>query len=196
MNATVTADKNPGDAGPSTAGDRHEDGSARRRRGANETKTMSRPVLAMELEQEFRAVADGEGCELVHVGFHGNILRVTLDHPDGVTHEHCASVSRQLSALLDVDDFGAGRYVLEVSSPGLDRPLYRPEDWQRFVGNLIRVTFVERKDGESRKRTFVGRLETFENRDGGQARVVDEANDSVQNISLLDVEQARLEIEL
>ncbi len=157
---------------------------------------MSRPVLAMELEQEFRAVADGEGCELVHVGFHGNILRVTLDHPDGVTHEHCASVSRQLSALLDVDDFGAGRYVLEVSSPGLDRPLYRPEDWQRFVGNLIRVTFVERKDGESRKRTFVGRLETFENRDGGQARVVDEANDSVQNISLLDVEQARLEIEL
>lgn len=157
---------------------------------------MSRPVLALELEQEFRAVADGVGCELVHVGYHGNVLRVTLDHPDGVTHEHCASVARQLSALLDVDDFGTGRYVLEVSSPGLDRPLYRPEDWQRFVGSLIRVTVVERRDGETSKCTLVGRLEAFDESDGGRAQVAEESTGSVRTISLIDVERARLEIEL
>jgi ribosome maturation factor RimP len=157
---------------------------------------MSRPVLALELEQEFRAVADGVGCELVHVGFHGNVLRVTLDHLDGVTHEHCTSVARQLSALLDVDDFGTGRYVLEVSSPGLDRPLYRPADWQRFVGNLVRVTYIEREDGETCKRTLVGRLKAFEEGDGGRAQIADDSTGSVREISLVDVERARLEIDL
>ncbi len=157
---------------------------------------MSRPALAPELEDEFRAVVNGVGCELVQVAFSGNTLQVMLDHPEGVTIEHCTNVSRQISALLDVDDFGRGRYILEVSSPGLDRPLLRPEDWQRFVGSLLRVTFFEHLDDERHKRTIVGRLQQFDPEGDGLATVADETTETTWDIFLTNVERARLEIEI
>lgn len=157
---------------------------------------MSRTVLAPELEAEFRAVAAGFGCEVVQVVFSGNILSVMLDHPDGVTLGHCSDVSRQLSTLLDVDDYGRGRYVLEVTSPGLDRPLLRPADWQRFVGRLVRVTFVEQSEGERSKKTIVGRLDAFDPAGGGQATLIEQTSETVRGISLADIERARLEIEI
>jgi ribosome maturation factor RimP len=75
----------------------------------------------------------------------------------GVSLGDCEHVARQASALLDVADFGGGRYVLEVSSPGLDRALYRPSDYRRFRGRLARVTFDDPATGG--KRTLVGRLD-------------------------------------
>jgi hypothetical protein len=80
---------------------------------------------------ELAAIAESVGCELVRVEFKGGVLRLMLDREPGserlgVSHEDCANVSRQASALLDVVDFGPARYTLEVTSPGLDRPLYRP----------------------------------------------------------------------
>jgi len=160
--------------------------------------TKSRTVLAKELEDEFRAVAASEGCELLDVEFHGGTLRVVLDHPDGVAIDRCARVSKQLSALLDVDDFGAGRYLLEVTSPGLDRPLRRPADWRRFAGRLVRVTFVHRRQDQdvASKSTVVARLEAFDEADGGRARLLDEASGTAWDLRLADVERARLEVEL
>ncbi|HVT57422.1 MAG TPA: hypothetical protein VHR45_03395 [Thermoanaerobaculia bacterium] len=75
---------------------------------------------------------------------------------EGVSLADCERVARQVSALLDVLDFGAGRYLLEVSSPGLDRPLYRPRDYHRFLGRRARVTFEE--PGAHSKKTVSGRL--------------------------------------
>jgi ribosome maturation factor RimP len=75
----------------------------------------------------------------------------------GVSLGDCEHVARQASAFLDVADFGGGRYVLEVSSPGLDRALYRPSDYRRFRGRLARVTFDDPATGG--KRTVVGRLD-------------------------------------
>jgi ribosome maturation factor RimP len=151
-------------------------------------------VLSQTIESELRRIAESEGCELLDVEFHGSVLRIILDHPDGVTLEHCASFSRQASAVLDLEDFGPSSYVLEVSSPGLDRKLYGPRDYERFVGRLVRVTFqVQETD---RRRTVVGSLEAFSQRDGGGIAVRDRENGERLELPLASIALARLEIDL
>jgi ribosome maturation factor RimP len=110
-------------------------------------------------------VAASSGLEVVEVEVRGGgksrMLRVTIDKPSGVTHEDCANLSRELGTILDVEDaMPGGRYVLEVSSPGLDRKLTRPQDFERFVGSLIKLMTREPVNGD---RHFEGRLEGFEN---------------------------------
>lgn len=146
------------------------------------------------LRAELAGVAQSAGCELVHVEWKAGVLRLVIDRPEGgVSHEHCATVSRQASALLDVVDFGAGRYTLEVSSPGLDRPLYRPEDYGRFVGRLARITYQPPGEG---KRTVLARLREFEPAGGGRAIVDDEQSGQLLVIPLSQILRARLEVEL
>src|SRR3954468_1088259 len=106
------------------------------------------PSRIAEIMPELEAVAQAVGCELVHAELKGGVLRLFVDRPEGVTLAECEQVSRQVSALLDVLDFGAGRYVLEVSSPGLDRQLYRPPDYERFAGHLARVTYEDPETGK------------------------------------------------
>lgn len=156
-----------------------------------------RSVIDDDLERELAAVAERAGCELVHAEFKGGVLRLFIDRPEeGVTLADCELVSKQVSPLLDVLDFGSGRYTLEVSSPGLDRQLYRARDFERFVGRKVRVTFFE--DGG--KRTVVGRLEAFDDDEGGGTATVAEedrgAASATHAIPLSDVSVARLEIEL
>jgi len=163
---------------------------------------MGSRLLDPELEAEIAAIAESMGCELLEVEFRGGALRLVLDHPQGVTHAHCQSVSKQVSALLDVADFGSSRYVLEVSSPGLDRKLYGPRDYERFEGRLARVTFISPQTRV--KRTIVGRIGGLEPprqaEDGRElAReltVVEERSGEPFKIALADIEKARLEIEL
>lgn len=145
------------------------------------------------LVTELEAIAESVGCELVRVEFKGGVLRLVLDRePAGVSHEDCANVSRQASALLDVVDFGPARYTLEVSSPGLDRPLYRPEDYGRFAGRLARITI--QPPGE-RKKTVVARLAGFDPSGGGKVTVTGEKGET-QVIPLPQVLKAKLEIEI
>jgi ribosome maturation factor RimP len=145
------------------------------------------------LWDELAAVADAAGVELVHVEFKGGMLRLVIDRPDGgVSVDDCATVSRQVSALLDVVDFGPSHYVLEVTSPGLDRPLYRPEDYGRFVGRLARFTVLEPEGG---KRTEVGRLEGYDP-DRGVVSFRKEEGQELVELPLAIIDNARLEIEL
>ena len=150
------------------------------------------------LHDELAGVAKGAGCELVHVEWKGGVLRLVIDREGGVSHEDCANVSRQSSALLDVLDFGAGRYTLEVSSPGLDRPLYRPEDYGRFAGKLARITY-QPAGGEpgsrETKRTVVARLQGWDPA-GGTVTAVDEKKQETLVLPLSQILRARLEIEL
>lgn len=120
---------------------------------------MGSVVIDERLQAELAQAANRCGCELLDVQFGAGVLRLILDREGGVTLEDCETVSRDVSALLDVEDFGAGRYTLEVSSPGLDRPLYGPRDYERFAGSRVRVTFDDEGSG---KRTVVGRLERFD----------------------------------
>jgi ribosome maturation factor RimP len=164
--------------------------------------------LDSALLTELAEVAKGAGCELVHAELKGNVLRLFIDREGsegegGVTHADCEHVSRQASALLDVADFGKGRYILEVSSPGLDRQLYGPRDYARFTGKLVRVTFENPAAGV-RKRTVVGRLREYRpgapsadpGRIAGEIEVAEERSGEVLAIPLADIKMARLEIEL
>jgi ribosome maturation factor RimP len=86
-------------------------------------------------------------------------LRLFIDKPGGVSHEDCANVSREVGTILDVEDAVPGSsYLLEVSSPGLDRKLTKPAEYQRFVGSRVRLQTREPIDG---RREFDGRLEAF-----------------------------------
>jgi ribosome maturation factor RimP len=104
-------------------------------------------------------VAAREGLELVHweaVGPRNNfVLRIYIDKPGGVTHGDCERVSNQVGTLLDVEDLIPNRYVLEVSSPGIERGLYKRADYERFSGSRIKVRVSEPIDGQ---RNFRGKL--------------------------------------
>ncbi len=150
-------------------------------------------VLSPTIEGELQRIASSEGCELLEVEYHGGLLRFILDHPDGVTLERCESFSRQASAVLDLEDFGPSSYVLEVSSPGLDRKLYGPRDYERFLGKQVRVTFRVPESG--RRRTVVGVLESY-SRDAERIGVLNRENGERLELSLADVATARLEIDL
>lgn len=104
-----------------------------------------------------------QGYELVEVEYdqHGSalILRLYIDCEGGVTIDDCASVSQFLSPLLDTMDFMDGRYTMEVSSPGFDRPLRKPADFARFVGEKIRVQTIAPVAGRKRIRGILGGFE-------------------------------------
>jgi len=108
-------------------------------------------------------VAASSGLEIVEVELRGGgkarMLRIVIDKPAGVTHEDCAILSRDVGTILDVEDAIAGNsYVLEVSSPGLDRKLFRAADYERFTGSRIKLTTRNPVNGN---RHFEGRLENF-----------------------------------
>ncbi len=83
----------------------------------------------------------------------GHLLRVYIDTAQGVVVEDCAAVSRQLGGVLDVEDPIPGEYTLEISSPGLDRPLFEPAHFARFVGREAKLRLVRPRDG---RRNFKG----------------------------------------
>jgi len=121
-------------------------------------------------EARVRAVADRvaatSGLEVVEIELRGGgksrMLRVFLDKPAGVTHEDCVHFSREFGTILDVEDVvPGGTYVLEVSSPGLDRKLTRASDYERFAGSKVKLITRAPVNGS---RHFEGRLESF--RDG------------------------------
>ena len=97
----------------------------------------------MDVEALVRPVVEGVGYELVDVAYVGSggrrILRVTVDHPEALDLEAIAALSEKIARRLDLDDFGEGRYELEVSSPGIERPLRTPAHFARFVGSRVKV---------------------------------------------------------
>ena len=93
----------------------------------------------------------------------GTILRLYIDKQGGVTLDDCAHVSEGVSAMLDVEDPIESAYHLEVSSPGLDRPLRKPADFARYKGRRVRVKTYGPVDGAGNRKVFVGQLLGFEN---------------------------------
>ncbi len=123
------------------------------------------------LRELAEGVVSGAGMELVELEFggsgHNRVLRVFIDREGGITHSDCELISRQLSALLDAGAAvpGESSYVLEVSSPGLDRRLSKPEHFQRFAGQHIRVLLrdgLQRDSTKAPRRKLTGILEQLE----------------------------------
>lgn len=130
--------------------------------------------VAARTESLVRKTVEAEGFEFVHLEYRPqggvSVLRVFIDKLGGVSISDCAKISRRLSVLLDVEDPVPQEYVLEVSSPGLERRLFKEEDYRRFVGKEIRLTTIEkieaRKNFVGRIRDFVGHILTLECEDG------------------------------
>lgn len=108
-----------------------------------------------QLQQLIEPLIADLGLELVGIEFNsgagGGLLRVYIDEPErGIGIEDCERASREISALLDVNDPIAGRYTLEVSSPGLERPLFTLEHYRRFAGEQVKITVSLPLDGRRR----------------------------------------------
>src|SRR6202142_1748142 len=128
----------------------------------------------VKLREIAERVAGSSGLEVVEIEFLGlgkhRMLRVFIDrpgaipsaqHPDGVTHEDCSKFSREFGTIVDVEDaVPGGSYVLEVSSPGLDRKLTKAADFERFCGHRMKLTT---REPVNNNRHFEGKLESFEN---------------------------------
>lgn len=144
-------------------------------------------------------VAASYGLEIFDVQFRreaqGMVLRVQIDRPgpaataeDSVSVEDCANVSRELSAMLDVEDVVPTAYTLEVSSPGLDRPLRGAGDYVRFAGRRAKVVLREKVDGQGFFRGVLGGVE-----DG--AVVIDGEDNRRHRVPLDVITRANLEVE-
>ncbi len=142
---------------------------------------------APELRKLLEPLVEDLGYELVLVELAGSgqrTLRLFVDAPGGIMLDDCETVSRNVSALLDVDDPIAGKYVLEVSSPGLERPLVRIEHFQRFVGERVKVRLLRHHLGRKR---FTGTLSEADD-DG----IVVEVDGEAYEITYSDIESAKL----
>ena len=129
------------------------------------------------------------GYELVGVEFQtggkgGGLLRIYIDSEKGISAEDCQKVSYQVSGLLDVEDPIPGHYTLEVSSPGLDRLLFRAEDFDRFAGQLVKLRLAYPVEGQ---RKFKGRLVGMR----GENVVID-GDEMEISLPFDQIEQARL----
>ena len=144
------------------------------------------------VQKPIEAAVRGLGYELVGVEYlpqgRSSLLRVYIDTPEGVTVEDCERASHQISGVLDVDDPIRGQYVLEVSSPGLDRPLFTAEHFQRYAGSRVRLRLSPPLEG---RRNFSGVLQGMR----GDAVVVAQDDGEVE-IPFHLIDQARLVPEL
>ena len=145
-------------------------------------------TAAKEVSQLIEPVLEEMDLELVDVEYvteRGRpILRITIDKPGGVIIDDCAAVSREIGDLIDINDTLSGRYVLEVSSPGLNRRLKKEKDFLQAVGKRVRLKTVSPID---RRRNFEGKLLSFEE----GTLLMDLGNNQVQ-LSLMDLEKANL----
>ncbi len=138
-------------------------------------------------------VAADRGFELVDVELKraagGQLVRVYVDKPGGIGLDELQSVSEEVSAILDAEDPIDGRYTLEVSSPGLDRPLKSEADYRRFIGSLARLSSYQPIEG---RRYWMGRIVSCE---GGVVTLSLERENESARVPLEKVSHGRLEVE-
>jgi len=138
-------------------------------------------------------VASSMGMEVVLVELKGgagrSVVRIFIDQPGGISLDDCERFSKRASVALDVEDLVPSSYVLEVSSPGLDRPLVQEEDYRRFAGRLAKIRLHSAQEG---RRNFQARILGV---DQGRIRLEPEAG-KVLEVALPDIEKANLVIEL
>ena len=155
-----------------------------------ETLTQIEPLVV--------PILDDLGFELVDIQIaqegHLSALRIFIDKVGGITLDDCVAVSREVSAILEIEDPIKSAYRLEVSSPGLDRPLKKPADFERFAGQKIKIKTLGLVDPDQRghtRKTFVGTLLGLE-----EDRVRLELSDKrggIASIQLSEIDKANLE---
>jgi len=131
---------------------------------SSQTSGRKPTFLLSRIEEIAQRVVESEGMELVEVEVKGagnqRLVRISIDKPAGITHADCELVSQQVGTILDVEAVvPGGRYTLEVSSPGVERKLLHPRDYQRFQGRKVKITLRDAMEG---RRHWEGILMGFE----------------------------------
>jgi len=157
----------------------------------------------MQPLDQIRAIADrvtaSRGLEVWDIQSRceasGHVVRIVIDRPgpaatpeESVSIEDCEQVNREISTILDVEDPLPFTYTLEVSSPGLDRPLRGPEDYRRFVGRLSKIVV---REAVNNQKAFEGRLRGIE----GDEVMLEAPNGRIHRLPLRLITRARLEVE-
>ena len=149
---------------------------------------MEQASIGQRIEKIAAAAAEKNGVEFVHSEMAGTkrnmTVRVYIDKPEGVTIEDCSAVSHAIEEVLDADDFIPSAYVLEVSSPGLERGLYSVEDFKKFAGKKAKIKTAQLINGQANYNGRIAGVEdeeiVFEDRTSGTVRIpfdsVDKAN--------------------
>jgi len=144
------------------------------------------------VEKLVTPILESEGLELVDIEFHretrGWVLRVYIDKEGGVSLDDCTLVSQQLSAILDVEDPIDTAYTLEISSPGLTRPLKKPKDYEKYKGQIVQIKTYHKIKGQ---KVIKGKLIGLEN-----DVVKIEIKEGVLEIPLKEIAKANLDFEL
>jgi ribosome maturation factor RimP len=154
---------------------------------------MGKDEILNRLEELILPLIESQGAELVDLQYGRprrgrGLLRLFVDRPGGITLEEITRISRMVGGLLEVHDVIPGSYTLEVSSPGLTRALKKPQDYQRYVGRLVRVTTRAPWEGSQ---VHCGILQGLQ-----EDRVCLKEGESLLCIPLSEIARARLEIDL
>jgi ribosome maturation factor RimP len=153
---------------------------------------MDRDATMATLRQAIEPLVVAEGMDLVDVQWsrrgHGWVLALFIEHEGGVTVDDCARISRQVGARIEVDNLIDHAYTLEVSSPGLDRPLRTLAEFERFHEHLVRIVTTTPIQGRS---TIIGRVKGVE----GESVLVQAERLGMVPIPVTQIKRARLEIE-
>lgn len=154
---------------------------------------MDKHLIVEHVNQVAARVATAAGIELVHIDIAGTkrdlVVRIYIDKEGGVTIEDCSSVSRGVEDVLDSEDFIPSRYVLEVSSPGIERELYSLSDFVKFTGHLTKVKLKTEIDGQ---KTFVGQITEVD----GENISIDDRTKGIVSFDYPEVDKANLKIDL
>jgi len=149
--------------------------------------------ISERVEQIAASVTEQAGIEFVHCQIAGSkrnpTVRLVIDKPGGVTLDDCALISREVEELLDRDDFIPTSYVLEVSSPGIERELYKLADYERFTGQDARIKTAKPINGQ---RNFTGKIARV---DGGEIEFEDKISGKIR-IPFESIAKANLMVDL
>ena len=155
--------------------------------------TISTHIASEQIRTVAVRITEENNLEFVHSEVLGSkrnpIVRIYVDKPGGVTHQDCSTVSRQIEAVLDAEDYIGSAYTLEVSSPGLERELYSLKDFEKYVGSLARVKTNTPVDGQ---KNFRGRITAIK---GEEIIFADKTSGEVR-FPYSAVAKANLEIDL
>ncbi len=154
---------------------------------------MPKEAIVTKITEIAERVAEPEGIEIVDVqllgGGRARLLRISIDKPEGVSHKECEFISQQVGTILDIEDVVPGSsYTLEVSSPGLERKLTKPKDFERFAGKKVKLVLHEPVENQRRwEGTLAGFAEGLISLEPAPGKVI--------QVPLAQVEKANLKFE-
>ena len=156
-----------------------------------------REEIQKQVETLILPILEEFGYELVDLQYRkegqGMALCLFIDKPGGITLDDCVTVSREVEAILEIEDPIRSAYRLEVSSPGLDRPLKKPADFARFAGRRVKVKTSRMLDPDQRghsRKIFIGELLGLD--DGNVRLALDDKRGGLAEIAFTDIERANL----